>query len=180
MPLRIGFDLDGVFADMESALLRCATDVFGEAMIERLKESSGFGFKASGSITAGDIKDIEPQIERQIADSRKHPIGILIDLTALKDVEWKARWEELRFLHKFGGPIARVAVIGARKWEELVGDVVGATVLMQADIRYFQPSEVNHAWHWVKTAKYAEDLPVRTMLPPGHLMSGYRPEYTDV
>src|ERR1051325_11892423 len=38
MPLRIGFDLDGVFADMESALLRCATDVFGEAMIERLKE----------------------------------------------------------------------------------------------------------------------------------------------
>jgi hypothetical protein len=38
VPLRIGFDLDGVFADMESALVRCATDVFGEAMIERLQD----------------------------------------------------------------------------------------------------------------------------------------------
>ncbi|HST11063.1 MAG TPA: hypothetical protein VLL05_11860 [Terriglobales bacterium] len=61
-------------------------------MIERLMDSSGFGFKAVGSVTADDITGIEPQIERQIAESRKRPIGILIDLTALKDVEWKARW----------------------------------------------------------------------------------------
>ncbi len=151
-------------------------------MIEILRDAggSGFGFKATGEVTADDIKKIEPQIEREIAQSHKHPIGILVDLTALKDVEWKARWEELRFLSKYGGPIARVAVIGARKWEELMADMVRATVLMQADIRYFQPSEIMHAWHWVKTAKFAEDLPVRQMLPPGHLMSGYRPEYTDV
>jgi hypothetical protein len=44
-------------------------------------------------------------------------------------------------------------VIGARKWEELMGDVAGATVLMQADIGYFNPSEIMHAWHWVKPAK---------------------------
>jgi len=153
-----------------------------ENMIERLKETggSGLGFKAIGEITPEDVKSVEPQIEAEIAASRKHPIGILIDLTALKDVEWKARWEELRFLHKFGGPIARVAMIGARGWEELMGDIAGATVLMQADIRYFHPSEIMHAWHWVKTAKYAEDLPVRQLLPPGHLMSGYNPEYTDI
>jgi hypothetical protein len=151
-------------------------------MIERISEAggAGFGFKAAGNISADDIKAIEPQIQREIANSHKHPIGILLDLTELKDVEWKARWEELRFLHKYGGPIARVAVIGARKWEELMGDLAGATVLMQADIRYFLPSEAIHAWHWVKTAKFADELPVRPMLPPGHLMSGYVPEYTDV
>src|ERR1700751_3944150 len=148
-------------------------------MIERIKEAggTGFGFKASAEITVEDIKAIEPQIQHEIAGSHKRPIGILLDLTELKDVDWKARWEELRFLHKFGGPIARVAVIGARKWEELMGEIAGATVLMQAHIRYFQPSEVMHAWHWIRTAKYAEDLPVRQMLPPGHLMSGYTPEY---
>jgi hypothetical protein len=151
-------------------------------MIERIHEAggSGFGFKAVGEITKEDIQSIEPQIQREITASRKRPIGILLDLTALKDVEWKARWEELRFLHKFGGPIARVAVMGARKWEELVGEILEATVLMQADIRYFLPSEIMHAWHWVKTAKFAEDVPVRPMLPPGHLMSGYNPEYTDI
>jgi len=133
-----------------------------------------------GSVTSEDVKGIEPQIERQIAESRKRPIGILVDLTALKDVEWKARWEELRFLSKYGGPIARVAVVGARKGEELMGEVVRTTVLMQADIRYFQTTEILHAWHWVKTAEYAEDLPVRAMLPPGHVMSGYTPEYLDL
>ena len=52
-----------------------------------------------------------------IKNSHKKPIGIVLDPTSLKDVEWKARWEEFRFLSKFGGPIARVAVIGARKWK---------------------------------------------------------------
>jgi len=151
-------------------------------MIQRISEAggSGFGFKATGEITAEDVKAIEPQIQHEIALSRKRPIGMLLDLTGLKDVEWKARWEELRFLHKYGGPIARVAVVGARKWEELMAEVAGATVLMQADIRYFLPSESIHAWHWVKTAKFADELPVRPLLPPGHLMSGYVPEYTDL
>src|ERR1700751_6165107 len=151
-------------------------------MIERIKEAggTGFGFKASAEITVEDIKAIEPQIQHEIAGSHKRPIGILLDLTELKDVEWKGRWEELRFLHKYGGPIARVAVIGARKWEELMGEVAAATVLRQADIRYFLRSEIVHAWQWVKTAKYADELPVRPMLPPGHVMSGYRPKYTDV
>lgn len=149
-------------------------------MIERLKETGGwaFGFKVSGKVTAEDVKRFEPQLEYAIAERKKRPLGLLADVTEMDGVDLAARWEELRFLHKFGGPIARVAVIGARTWEELMGDLAGATVLMQADIRYFQPSELPHAWHWVKTAKYAEDLPVRQIIPPGHLMSGYNPEYT--
>jgi hypothetical protein len=58
-----------------------------------------------------------------------------------------------------------------------MGDVVGATVLMPPDIRYFQPSEAPHAWPCVKTSRFAEDVPVRTLLPSGHVMSGYTPEY---
>jgi len=38
--LRIGFDLDGVFADMEAELLRQAIAVFGEPMKRRLEEHS--------------------------------------------------------------------------------------------------------------------------------------------
>lgn len=150
-------------------------------MIKRISDAgSGFGLEAAGEITADDIEAIEPQIRHEIATSRQRPIGILLELSMAKDVEWKARREELRFLHKYGGSIARVTVIGARKWEEVMEDVARATVLMQADIRYFFPSEMEHAWHWVKTAKFAEELPVRPLLPPGHLMSGYSPEYTDL
>jgi hypothetical protein len=151
-------------------------------MIERLPSpgGNGLGFKASGALTADDVKTAETQIELAISNSHKKPIGILLDLTALQDVEWKARWEEFRFLKKFGGPIARVAVIGARTWDALMADLAGATVLMQADIRYFQPAEIIHAWHWIHTAKFAVEVPVRQLVSPGHLMSGYHPEYIDI
>src|SRR5262245_55491263 len=38
MSLRIGFDLDGVLADMEAELLRHAEGLFGAAMTRRLQE----------------------------------------------------------------------------------------------------------------------------------------------
>jgi len=53
----------------------------------------------------------------------------------VRDVEWKACPEQLGFPSKQGGPIRRVAVIGAGKWEAAMGDIAGATVLMQAGIR---------------------------------------------
>jgi len=43
MPLRIGFDLDGVMADMETALMRESETVFGEAMARRLAGTSPGG-----------------------------------------------------------------------------------------------------------------------------------------
>ena len=143
-----------------------------EAGVDTFRLNFSHGAKQDHAKVHAAIRALEIEMGR--------PIGILLDLTALQDVEWKARWEEFRFLKKFGGPIARVAVIGARTWEALMGDLAGATVLMQADIRYFQPSEIIHAWHWVHTAKFADEVPVRQLVPPGHLMSGYNPEYADI
>jgi hypothetical protein len=144
-------------------------------MLERLKE--GFGFKAIGRITPEDVKAVEPQIRIEISNHHKHPIGILFDFSDCR-VEGALGRDALPL--QVWRTIARVAIIGARKREELMGDIAGATVLMQADIRYFHPAEIMHAWQWVKTAKYAEGLHVRMMLPPGHVMSGYNPEYTDL
>lgn len=38
MPLRIGFDMDGVLADMDAEMMNQAEVVFGEAMVTRLRE----------------------------------------------------------------------------------------------------------------------------------------------
>jgi hypothetical protein len=46
--LRIGFDMDGVFADMEAELLRQATVIFGEPMKRRLEE------RGQAEVTAAD------------------------------------------------------------------------------------------------------------------------------
>ena len=64
-------------------------------MIERLKETGGaaFGFKVAGALSEEDLKAFEPQLEFFIAQHKKHPIGILADLTEMHGAEWKTRWE---------------------------------------------------------------------------------------
>ena len=65
----------------------------GVPVIERLKETGGvaFGFKVVGKLLDEELKTFEPQLEFFIAQHKKHPIGILVDLTEMHGAEWKAR-----------------------------------------------------------------------------------------
>jgi hypothetical protein len=150
-------------------------------MIERLKESGekGFGFKVTGRVTAAEVEAFLPQVEFAIKDRGRRTIGILADLSAMTGAEWKARWDEIRFLSKYAEHIERVAVVGAGKWEDVKAEILAGTVLIQAETRYYPSSEILHAWHWVKTGDSGA-APGKTILPKGGLMSGYVPEYNEV
>ncbi len=150
-------------------------------MIERLRESNekAFGFKVTGRVTAEEVEALLPQIEFAIKDRGKRTLGILADLSAMQGAEWKARWEEIRFLAKFGDHIERVAVVGGGKWEDVKAEILSGTVLIQAETRYYPSDDILHAWHWVKTGD-AGTAPGRTILPKGDLMAGYVPEYSEV
>jgi hypothetical protein len=151
-------------------------------MIERLKESHGaaIGFKVVGRVTADEVKAFEPQIEFVIAQRKERPIGILADLSQMEGADWKARWDEMRFLQKYTDHIARMAVVGADKWEEVVAMVLAGTAVLQAETRYFTSSEINSAWEWVRTGKNADRVPVRTIYASSGLFKDYIPEYTDL
>ena len=58
-------------------------------------------------------------------------------------------------------------------------EILGGTVLVQAETRYYHGPDILHAWHWVKTGNDSA-VPGRTILPKGSLMAGYKPEYMDV
>lgn len=150
-------------------------------MIEKLRESGdkAFGFKVSGKLTADELKAFEPQIEMAIADCGKRTIGILADLSAAEGAEWAARWEELRFLNKFADHIERIAVVGARPWEDLKAEILAGTVLVRAETRYYPSPKILHAWHWVKTGDAGQAPGVR-IVPKEGLMKGYVPEYDEV
>ena len=81
-------------------------------MIERLKESYGaaIGFKVVGRVTADEVKAFEPQIEFVIAQRKERPVVILADLSQMEGADWKARWDEMRFLQKYTDHIARMAL----------------------------------------------------------------------
>jgi hypothetical protein len=149
-------------------------------VIERLRETGGaaFGFKVTGRVSGEDLKAFAPQLEFFIAEHKKRPIGILADLTDMRGAEWKARWEELRFLQKHTDQIARMAVVGADRWEEVVGILTAGAAVLQSETRYFVSSEVQHAWQWARGAKHAEDAPVRIISPPTGIWKDYRQEFT--
>ena len=157
-------------------------DKKGEPMIERLKESgrAAFGFRVVGKLTDNELKAFEPQLGFFIAERKKHPIGILADLTEMNGAEWKACWEDMRFLQKHTDHIARMAVVGAHDWTALAAMLTSGAAILQSETRYFDSSEIQHAWQWARTAKYAEELPVRVISPATGIWKDYHPEFMDV
>ena len=151
-------------------------------MIERLKESRGsaFGFKVVGRISGDEVKAFEPQIEFLIKERKERPIGILADLTQMEGADWKARWSEMRFLQKYTNHIARMAVVGADKWEEVVAMLLAGTAVLQAETRYFSTSEIAPAWDWVRSSKKGDHIPVRRMYLGSGLFKDYVPEYANL
>lgn len=151
-------------------------------MIERLKESSGgvLGFKVMGRMTDEDIKGFEPQIEFLLRERKQKPIGILADLSQMRGADWKARWDEMRFLQKHTDRIARMAVVGAGKWEEILAILTAGASILEAETRYFDQSRMLRAWEWVRTARHAEDVPVRQISPATGIWKDYHPEWMDL
>ncbi|MDR3747005.1 MAG: STAS/SEC14 domain-containing protein [Acidobacteriota bacterium] len=151
-------------------------------MIERLRESSGgvLGFKVTGKMTDEDLKHFEPQIEFLIAERKHKPISILADLSAMKGAELAARWDEMRFLQKHTDHIARMAVVGASKWEEMVAIFTAGAAVLQAETRYFDESQTLRAWEWVRTSKHAEDEPIQQISAGTGIWKDYHPEWMDL
>jgi hypothetical protein len=151
-------------------------------MIERLRESSGgvLGFKVVGKMTDEDIKSYEPQIEFLLRERKHKPIGILADLSEMTGADWKAHWDEMRFLQKHTTHIARMAVVGADKWEEIVAIVTAGAAILEAETRYFDKSEMLHAWEWVRTAKHAENMPIRQISAGTGIWKDYHPEWMNL
>ncbi len=149
-------------------------------MIERLPESSdkAIGFKVTGRVTAPEAAAFAEQVGFAVGRRGKRKVGILADLSAMQGIDWGARLREVEFLKAWADQIERVAVVGAHRWEEVMAEILGSTVLVEAETRYFEGSEILHAWHWVKTGQSPES-PVRRIHPREGLMADYVPEYSE-
>jgi hypothetical protein len=151
-------------------------------MIERLKETGkiAFGFRVIGKLSDEDLRAFEPQLEFFIAQCKKHPIGILADLTEMSGAEWKAVWEDMRFLQRHTDHIARMAVVGAHGWDALAAMLTSGAAILESETRYFESSDVQHAWQWARGAKYDDEMPARVISPATGIWKDYRPEFMDV
>ncbi len=110
MALRIGFDLDGVLADMESGLIREAENVFGERLKRRHTGSDRAASLSMLDLAPDEISDDAP-LRRDLHLTR-HERSILWRVIRAYD----GFWESLDEIEP--GAVARLAAIAAeRRWE---------------------------------------------------------------
>jgi hypothetical protein len=86
----------------------------------------------------------------------------------------------MRFLQKHTDHIARMAVVGVHGWDALAAMLTSGAAILEAETRYFDSSEIQHAWQWARSAKHAEEVPVRVISPATGIWKDYRPEFMDV
>ena len=114
MALRIAFDMDGVFADMEAELARRAEALFGEAVARRSDDQAN---------SSGDAADAAtPQADGESAQDEAPPLSKLMMNARQQRRLWRHVesienfWETLEEIEP--GSVARLAAIVAeRRWE---------------------------------------------------------------
>jgi len=151
LPLRIGFDLDGVLADMETELVRQAEVLFGESMTRVLEQRADGGPAApdpSDTVQKGDqTLDGAPAIERLNMTARqqrrlwKHVESIENFWQTLQETESgivsrlyslasERRWEII-FLTKRPESRGATAQIQSQRWLESKGFSLPSVYVVQ-------------------------------------------------
>ncbi|MBI2827967.1 MAG: hypothetical protein HYX77_01685 [Acidobacteria bacterium] len=110
MTLRIGFDLDGVLADMELALVRQAEKLFGEIVKRQKPSGPTAGTPSMADLVPADVSDDAPlQHELQLTARQRRQLWRHVQ--AIADF-----WESLDEVEP--GAVARLATLAAeRRWE---------------------------------------------------------------
>jgi hypothetical protein len=62
--------------------------------------------------------------------------------------EEKGDWGDLSFMMKYDSQIERIAIVGKKKWEDLVIAFTGKG-MRSAQVEYFQPDQLGAARAWV-------------------------------
>src|SRR5476649_970552 len=144
MPLRVGFDMDGVLADMEGELVRQAEVLFGEAMTRRLKAHAEATQQAAESRSTAAAQPVETS-EDTPAASDVPPISaptlLRLNMTARQE---RKLWRHVESIENFWetlveiepGVVSRLATIATdRRWEIIFltkrPETTGATAQVQ-------------------------------------------------
>lgn len=119
-------------------------------MIEQLPESTGkvLGFKMSGKLHDEDYKTFVPLIDAAVAKEGK--VRFLAWFHDFHGWDLHALWDDVKFATTHCTKIDRIAMVGDKTWEKWMAVVCKPFTM--AKIRYFDASQVDAAWAWLKEA----------------------------
>lgn len=124
-------------------------------MIETIETGSPqvVGLKLSGKLHDEDYRQFVPGWE--IISTAEGKLRLLIQFEEFHGWDLQSAWDDLNFGLKRDLGFERIAVVGDRKWEKLVASF--ARPFIQAEVRYFDKSEVDAAWKWIREKDEGKD-----------------------
>ena len=116
-------------------------------MYFQLKEGSGniLGFKIVGGITKKQKKQICQVLEKQIRESGK--IRLFLVIEPHKPMDAESLLFDLNFTLTYSDNIERMAIIGNKVWEKTWVALYG--LFSHIRTQYFDRSEIKGAWKWI-------------------------------
>jgi hypothetical protein len=118
-------------------------------MLEKLDKSSGpvVGYKVAGKVTATDYQQLAPEIQN-LVDQYDDDVCVLLDMQEFAGEEVNAWLPDLRFGHRFHDKIAKMAIVGDKRWEKWLTAL--ADPFYAKDAEFFYPEETDEAWAWLR------------------------------
>ena len=115
--------------------------------IQLSEENSGkiLVVHVSGKLAKADYEHFVPEFERLVRQHGK--LRVLFDMTGFHGWEPVALWEDIKFDVKHFAAIARLAMIGEKKWEQ--GMATFCKLFTKATIRYFDHADINEGRKWL-------------------------------
>lgn len=102
--------------------------------------------KATGKLTEADYNKLLPLLNNKIEQYRK--IRWYFEMENFDGWELKAVWEDVKFDTKHANDFDKVAMVGEKKWEEWMTDLMKP--FTSAEVKYFDSSQKEEAMQWIK------------------------------
>jgi hypothetical protein len=107
--------------------------------------------KVSGRLTVAEWRAVQEAAAGWIGES-DDSISMLVIVENFSGWDRSEQWNDMSFQSRFDRQIDRLAIIGEKKWEDLVLMFVGKG-LRRIEIEYFPPAEIERAKAWLKASR---------------------------
>ena len=107
------------------------------------------GVKLSGTLHDEDYRRFVPMIESILTAEGK--VRLFVQFEEFQGWDMHAAWDDFKFALKHYSDFERIAMVGERQWEKWMASV--CKPFTKAKVRYFDRSEVDAAWKWLKESE---------------------------
>lgn len=117
-------------------------------MIEKLSQSSGniLGYKVVGPIIKDDYTGLTADVEALL--QQEDELCLLLELEEFTGEKVKAWGADFKFGHEYRKKIAKMAIVGDKKWEKWMTSLVDPFYAREAE--FYHTDERETAWEWLQ------------------------------